>query len=361
MRQAIVEVIGSLITELANAEGGDQADPKQTQKQISNLFNLLLERVLDNSSYVRSKVFAVLAKLVKIKTYKFPKQRLHITTTAVSALDDKNSSVRKAAASLLVQLLLTHPYILHGGMLQRDLWENEYNDAATALDKIEGAIGKVVEDHGEREERQEGEDPGESKKKSKRYGLLCCQYTLPSHRLLNEGDRSKKAEGNNSMDVDEEAGNGEGEQDVGGDTEEEDPAQMSVDEEGGGTTPKKTKNKLQPRKSQLDVNALNQEQAALAQYDEQEITQRRLQKKFCRDALTFIDEVENAMEPMCKLLGSKNKAEVLEVMDFFRVAHEYQFESAKVYFLYFLPLSAANCLLRTGRYQKNVASHLDQG
>ena len=71
MRQAIVEVIGSLIIELANVEGEDQADPKQTQKQISNLFNLLLERVLDNSSYVRSKVFAVLAKLVKIKPTNF--------------------------------------------------------------------------------------------------------------------------------------------------------------------------------------------------------------------------------------------------------------------------------------------------
>ena len=161
------------------------------------------------------------------------------------------------------------------------------------------------------------------------------------------------------MDVDEEAGNGEDGPDVGGDTEEEDPAQMSIDEEDG--TPKKSKNKLQPRKSQLDVNALNQEQAALAQYDEQEITQRRLQKKFCRDALTFIDEVENAMESMCKLLGSKNKAEVLEVMEFFRVAHEYQFDSAKVIFLYFLFLCAANWLLHTGGYQKNVAPHLDQG
>jgi len=145
--------------------------------------------------------------------------------------------------------------------------------------------------------------------------------------FLNDGDRSKKGEGDDSMAIDEEGENGVDEQDVSGNTEEEDPAQMSVDEEDEGATPK---NKLQPRKSQLDVDALNQEQAALAQYDEQEITQRRLQKKFCRDALTFIDEIENAMEPMCKLLGSKNKAEVLEVMDFFRVAHEYQFESAKV-------------------------------
>lgn len=133
------------------------------------------------------------------------------------------------------------------------------------------------------------------------------------------------------MDTD---GDGDSERTRGDDTEEEDEAsQMSVDEENDDTTPTKSRsktNKLQPRKSLLDVNALNQEQATLAQYDEQEITKMRLQKKFCRDALTFIDEVESAMEPMCKLLGSTNKAEVLEVMDFFKVAHEYQFESAKV-------------------------------
>jgi len=164
MRQAIVEVIGSLITELANVNDGEQADPKQNQKQISGLFQLLLDRVLDNSSYVRSKVFAVLAKLVNIKTYKFPKHRLQITSTVVSALDDKNSSVRKAAASLLVQLLFTHPYILHGGMLQREIWENEYKEAVAALDKIEGAMGKAVEDNGE----QEGQEQEEGKKRSRK-------------------------------------------------------------------------------------------------------------------------------------------------------------------------------------------------
>jgi len=170
MRQAIVELIGSLITELANVNNEEQADPKQNQNQISGLFQLLLDRVLDNSSYVRSKVFAVLAKLVNIKTYKFPKHRLQITSTAVSALDDKNSSVRKAAASLLVQLLLTHPYILHGGMLQRDVWETEYKQVVAALEKIEGAMGKVVEDNGGQLEGDEEEGENKSRgKKSKKW------------------------------------------------------------------------------------------------------------------------------------------------------------------------------------------------
>ncbi|KAF9528388.1 non-SMC mitotic condensation complex subunit 1-domain-containing protein [Crepidotus variabilis] len=314
MRQSVIEVVGSLITHLASTEqDSDTAEPKQIQKQIANLFNLLLERVLDNSSYVRSKVFAVLAKLVHIKEYKFPKQRLSITSTAVSALDDKNASVRKASASLLVQLLLTHPYIIHGGELDREVWENEYKTAVAELSQIEGLIGKVVE--AEQDQEENGEEETKGKKRSK---------------------RSKKVKSEDSMQVDEgeDDGDDDDEDPDAGDTEEDEPANMSVDEDGeeADGTPKKRKakrNKLQPRKSQLDVNALEQEQAALGQLDEKKVDKLRMQKKFCSDALTFIDEIENAMEPMCKLLGSKNKAEVLEVMEFFKVAHEYSFESAK--------------------------------
>lgn len=125
------------------------------------------------------------------------------------------------------------------------------------------------------------------------------------------------------MDVDDEAG---------GDTEED---EMSVDEDDENATPRKSKSKkkaskLKPRKSQIDIEALSKEQEVLATYDEQEIATLRLQKKYYTEGLTFIDQVESAMEPMCKLLGSTSKAEVLEVMDFFRIAHEYQFESAKV-------------------------------
>ena len=173
MRQAIIEVIGSLIYELASNDG--QTDAKQTQKQINQLFNLLLERVLDLSSYVRAKVFAVLAKLTSIKTIKFPKQRLHITTAAVSALDDKVATVRKGAAALLVHLLQTHPYgMAHGGMLQLDVWEVDYKDAVSELDAIESQIGNVVNTGGEGQEDEDEEDhedeEGSKKKKSKEYG-----------------------------------------------------------------------------------------------------------------------------------------------------------------------------------------------
>jgi condensin complex subunit 1 len=93
MRQAIVEIIGMLIQEVAPEEG-EETDAKKKQKQINNFFGLLLERVLDLSPYVRAKVFNVFSKLVNVKILRAPKQRLNITTAAVDALDDKSASVR---------------------------------------------------------------------------------------------------------------------------------------------------------------------------------------------------------------------------------------------------------------------------
>ena len=130
-----------------------------------------------------------------------------------------------------------------------------------------------------------------------------------------------------SMDVDDD-NEKKVKEDIGGDTEEDEP---SIDEDDEDATPKKSKpkksSKLKPRKSELNITALS---TVLAKYSDQELTALRLRRKYYSDALTFIRQIEGAMEPMCKLLGSTNKAEVLEVMDFFRVAHEYQFESAKV-------------------------------
>jgi condensin complex subunit 1 len=134
--------------------------------------------------------------------------------------------------------------------------------------------------------------------------------------------RSKKND--EQMDVDNEGGENEG-----NDTEVDEPS-MSVDEEGNETSPKKKRSKLGPRKSQLDVAALSNEQEALAALESNEILHLRLRKKYYAEALNFIRQIEGAMETMCKLLGSTNKPEVLEAMEFFRVAHEYKFESAMV-------------------------------
>lgn len=179
MRIAIVEVIGHIIQELARGMDSAETDAKQTQKQINGLFDLLHERILDVSSYVRTKVLSVLSKVFDIKVPKFPKQRLASTRAAVAALEDKASTVRKAAVSLLIKLLITHPYgMMHGGMLQYETWNSEYDVVRKELEKVEGKVGEAVrveeeeekskdsdEENEEGEEDEEGEDESPKKKK----------------------------------------------------------------------------------------------------------------------------------------------------------------------------------------------------
>lgn len=52
----------------------------------------------------------------------------------------------------------------------------------------------------------------------------------------------------------------------------------------------------------------------------------------CLQGLQFIDAIEMAMETARDLLGSKHKAEVLEAMELFRVAHILKISTAEVGF-----------------------------
>lgn len=163
MRMALVEVIGCLIRELA-VSSDLTTEAGQTQKQLNGLYDLLLERMLDLSSYVRGKVISVLARLCDIPA-KFPKQRLAVTSAAVDALEDKAAGVRKGAVVLLVKLVVTHPYgLMHGGLLGLKEWEARYAEVGTELEKVEGVVGKAVE----RADGEEGEEEGEGERESDR-------------------------------------------------------------------------------------------------------------------------------------------------------------------------------------------------
>lgn len=181
MRVALVEVLGSIIHELAEApqDESDGSQKAKKLKQINGLYDLLLERMLDVSSYVRVKVLATLSKLCD-GTQKFPQQRLAMTRAAVEALEDKTSSVRKAAVSLLVKLILTHPYGMYGGYLNEEQWKDQYKVVVDMLEKMEGEVGKAVEVNGregsqegaeddeeEEDDEQDGEEGGQRKKKQK--------------------------------------------------------------------------------------------------------------------------------------------------------------------------------------------------
>jgi condensin complex subunit 1 len=159
MRIAIVEILGTLIRELAGTE-----DLNSVVKQINGLFEHLFERMLDVSSYVRAKVFAVFGRILSELPNKFPRQRLKITTEAVLALEDKTATVRKGAITCLTALILDHPYgLVDGGMLSLEVFQKNYEEVVAELKKAEDAVEKAVNPNAaegeENNEENEDEHP----------------------------------------------------------------------------------------------------------------------------------------------------------------------------------------------------------
>ncbi|KAG2008786.1 condensin [Coprinopsis cinerea AmutBmut pab1-1] len=293
LRQAVVEILGLLITErdrTLESEAEDEDQKKKIQNEIVAMFDLIFERSKDQSSYVRNKVLQVLATTCDLKA-KFPKQRLRMVKRALQLLMDKTATVRKSAIALFIRLLVTHPWIFDNkGMLTRDKWEATYEEARKDLAAVEG-LGNV--------DVQEADDEESQARKKKK----------------------KKKRNDDEMEVDEDD---EEQTDEEGDTEQED--EMSVDEDGNGEGP--SRRRLKPRKSELNVQALSEEAEVLMNLDEKELAKKELRKKYCQEALRFISYIETAMETIEKLLGSKSKPEVLEAIDFFKVAHVFEIHGA---------------------------------
>ena len=358
---ALVEMIGCLIRELADSDDIN-TDTAQTCKQVNNLYELLLDRMLDLSTYVRTKVLAVLTKLCEMQV-KFPKQRLAMTRAATVALEDKAAGVRKGAIVLIMKLIETHPYgTFHGGLLGLSEWEERYRGVKEELAKVGGGVGNAVEVEGdqqsdtgaenEQENGEEAEDDAEEaegdatpKRRKKYVAMMFGQGWILTWIIRSKGKRVKTED---DMDVDEEE-QGEGDHDDDDDETDDEEADeeqtqetdLYLDDDGDGEqhTPKKkakakkykkSKKGKKGRKSELNMVALANEQAALAELEGNEVLQLRLRKKYYVEALTFIRLVEGAMEVIGQLLGSTNKAEVLEAMDFFRTAYQYQLDGVAV-------------------------------
>lgn len=145
VRQAMIEVLGILIRDRA-ASLDESEDKKKTMNEIASMFDTILDRILDNNSYVRATIFKVLTKVCESGAQNIGKLRLKITSHAVMALEDKSASVRKAAITLLIQLLETHPFGVltrHKGKLRRDEFMKDYDEAKAQLQQYE-SLGDAV-------------------------------------------------------------------------------------------------------------------------------------------------------------------------------------------------------------------------
>ena len=157
------------------------------------------------------------------------------------------------------------------------------------------------------------------------------------------------ARGEDDMDVDEAP------------TEEERDTDDDVEMEDGDATPKLKSKRDKPtkgRKSELNMEALTSEQAALAALDGNEMLSLKLRKKYYSEALNFIYQIESAIPIASQLLGSTHKSEVLEAMEFFRIIHEYKFEGAEAKITYASLRYSYKTDRFLGRNQENAPSHL---
>lgn len=83
-----------------------------------------------------------------------------------------------------------------------------------------------------------------------------------------------------------------------------------------------------PRRSELDIEALAASQQSMTQAEQDKLVKLRLTVAYHDDALKFVHLIEQGVPILIQLLASTNKAEVLESMEFFRVAHEYKVRGA---------------------------------
>lgn len=283
VRMALLEVNGMLIKEVSENGEANNMDEEQRKKQINQLFDVLFERLLDTSSYVRAKALTILARCCDNEGG-FVVQRLDMAKNALGALEDKVASVRKNAIALLTKLITTHPYIIkerertpeYEKSLDLKVWEEKYKKVKRELIERFPKVAAIAE--GDQDEDVEEEDEGEAAGVKK--------------------ERASSVDSEDGMDVD--------------------------DEEAA------PRRKPLRRKSTTNFEAdMEEQQQALAQLDTEEAKSLRMEKQYCFHAIKFITYLEQAMEVACQLLGSTHKTEVLESMEFFQVAHEKEMQGAQ--------------------------------
>lgn len=239
----------------------------------------------------------LICTVTSIHTNRFADARLQLTSLVVRSLEDKTSTVRKNCIALLVKLILTHPYgALHGGELDLTKFQEGYEKVCAELAPMEAPSQEVLDAMAhDNEEAVADEEEGEAEAGTSQV---------------------KKEQGS---DV-EESSDKDGEES----SDEDEPRESrKAKAKAAKAQQAKRRKSSMGRKSDVAINK------AFAAIDQDKLTKLRLTQRYYSDALTFITALERAVPLIEKLLASKVKSEVLESMEFFKVAYEYKLESAE--------------------------------
>ena len=189
---------------------------------------------------------------------------------AVNSLSDKSHSVRRSCIKTLVKLITTHPYNrLHDGALDLDEWQNRHDLLSAQASKFQNSSDFL----------------------NKENGIV----TEDNKENVNVDDinliQNKTSDDINMFETE------------------------IADFEG---------RILISNDSQDSANEL-------LNYDE--MSKCRFMLKYYSEAIQFIRYLDEASEKILDILGSRNKSEVIDSMDFFVITDTYKLRFAKVCFV----------------------------
>lgn len=120
IRNGIVDSCSQIVVSISTT--GE--DGEHYRSQIEGVLELVEERVLDVSPYVRSRVLQLFSNVCDLEV-RFNAHFQQTANMAVECLNDKSGLVRGRAAKLLQKLVTTHPFkALHGAQLNMGVWKD---------------------------------------------------------------------------------------------------------------------------------------------------------------------------------------------------------------------------------------------
>lgn len=284
LRCSVVETCGNIVVDALKSENQASASEDETAlqsntQQVEGLFTLLLERFYDQNPFVRTKALQAMVKIFDVKVKREWCQS--VMRELKNSLLDRSTLVRRNAIKLMFKLLTKHPFSgSHGSQLKRSVWEQRVNDIQAELEAYlpKDALTKMKKsiDADDMEIDENDEENDEEREK--------------------ENGEEDNEEGNND------ANDENGKEDASGPDSESD-----VDHELLNQSFREQENNLPNPEVLIRAN---------------------LQLRFYKDALDFIEALEEGTAVCTTLLFSRNKTEVLEAMDFLVAADSYEISNA---------------------------------
>ncbi|KAG5363441.1 Condensin complex subunit 1 [Yarrowia sp. B02] len=136
IRNGIVDSCSQIVVGISTS--GE--DSEHYRSQIEDVLELVEERILDVSPYVRSRVLQLFSNVCDLEV-RFNAHFQQTANMAVECLNDKSGLVRGRAAKLLQKLVTTHPFAaLHGAQLNMGVWKDRLAGIEVEIEDLEKSM-----------------------------------------------------------------------------------------------------------------------------------------------------------------------------------------------------------------------------